>query len=444
MLKKIDLINYFIEGCKSSDNLKIGTEHEKFIYHKHNFEVIPYRGDVSITSVLEHFNTYDWKSVYEGENVIALTKDKASITLEPGGQFELSGAPLTTVHETCIEINNHLKITKELEDKFDIGFLGIGFYPINKLDKIDTVPKKRYSQIMVPYMTEIGGLGLEMMHQSATVQANFDFTSEKDMQKKVNASSVLQPLITGLFANSPFKESNLSGYESYRNNVWFHTDQDRSGIPEFLIQDTLSFEEYVDFALKIPVYSIIRDNEYLNCTQYSFEDLMNNKNPEINPEDLILDDWINHVSTIFTEVRLKSFIEMRGADAGGYKSLCALPALWTGILYSEDSLNETLSITNKFKYEDILNFRKDVCKIGLNAEIDGQEGWTLAREILEISKRGLKHRQKINTFGDDENIHLSYLEELIDLKKSNAALMVEKYYMENNMNTELLFGEQSF
>ena len=444
MLKKIDLINYFIEGCKSSDNLKIGTEHEKFIYHKHNFEVIPYRGDVSITSVLEHFNTYDWKSVYEGENVIALTKDKASITLEPGGQFELSGAPLTTVHETCIEINNHLKITKELEDKFDIGFLGIGFYPINKLDKIDTVPKKRYSQIMVPYMTEIGGLGLEMMHQSATVQANFDFTSEKDMQKKVNASSVLQPLITGLFANSPFKESNLSGYESYRNNVWFHTDQDRSGIPEFLIQDTLSFEEYVDFALKIPVYSIIRDNEYLNCTQYSFEDLMNNKNPEINPEDLILDDWINHVSTIFTEVRLKSFIEMRGADAGGYKSLCALPALWTGILYSEDSLNETLSITNKFKYEDILNFRKDVCKIGLNAEIDGQEGWTLAREILEISKRGLKHRQKINTFGDDENIHLSYLEELIDQKKSNAALMVEKYYMENNMNTELLFGEQSF
>ena len=444
MLKKIDLINYFIEGCKSSDNLKIGTEHEKFIYHKHNFEVIPYRGDVSITSVLEHFNTYDWKSVYEGENVIALTKDKASITLEPGGQFELSGAPLTTVHETCIEINNHLKITKELEDKFDIGFLGIGFYPINKLDKIDTVPKKRYSQIMVPYMTEIGGLGLEMMHQSATVQANFDFTSEKDMQKKVNASSVLQPLITGLFANSPFKESNLSGYESYRNNVWFHTDQDRSGIPEFLIQDTLSFEEYVDFALKIPVYSIIRDNEYLNCTQYSFEDLMNNKNPEINPEDLILDDWINHVSTIFTEVRLKSFIEMRGADAGGYKSLCALPALWTGILYSEDSLNETLSITNKFKYEDILNFRKDVCQIGLNAEINGQEGWTLAREILEISKRGLKHRQKINTFGDDENIHLSYLEELIDQKKSNAALMVEKYYMENNMNTELLFGEQSF
>ena len=444
MLKKIDLINYFIEGCKSSDNLKIGTEHEKFIYHKHNFEVIPYRGDVSITSVLEHFNTYDWKSVYEGENVIALTKDKASITLEPGGQFELSGAPLTTVHETCIEINNHLKITKELEDKFDIGFLGIGFYPINKLDKIDTVPKKRYSQIMVPYMTEIGGLGLEMMHQSATVQANFDFTSEKDMQKKVNASSVLQPLITGLFANSPFKDSNLSGYESYRNNVWFHTDQDRSGIPEFLIQDTLSFEEYVDFALKIPVYSIIRDNEYLNCTQYSFEDLMNNKNQEINPEDLTLDDWINHVSTIFTEVRLKSFIEMRGADAGGYKSLCALPALWTGILYSEDSLNETLSITNKFKYEDILNFRKDVCKIGLNAEIDGQEGWTLAREILEISKRGLKHRQKINTFGDDENIHLSYLEELIDQKKSNATLMVEKYYMENNMNTELLFGEQSF
>ena len=444
MLKKIDLINYFIEGCKSSDNLKIGTEHEKFIYHKHNFEVIPYRGDVSITSVLEHFNTYDWKSVYEGENVIALTKDKASITLEPGGQFELSGAPLTTVHETCIEINNHLKITKELEDKFDIGFLGIGFYPINKLDKIDTVPKKRYSQIMVPYMTEIGGLGLEMMHQSATVQANFDFTSEKDMQKKVNASSVLQPLITGLFANSPFKDSNLSGYESYRNNVWFHTDQDRSGIPEFLIQDTLSFEEYVDFALKIPVYSIIRDNEYLNCTQYSFEDLMNNKNQEINPEDLILDDWINHVSTIFTEVRLKSFIEMRGADAGGYKSLCALPALWTGILYSEDSLNETLSITNKFKYEDILNFRKDVCKIGLNAEINGQEGWALAREILEISKRGLKHRQKINTFGDDENIHLSYLEELIDQKKSNATLMVEKYYMENNMNTELLFGEQSF
>ena len=444
MLKKSDLVNYFISGCKSSDNLKIGTEHEKFIFHRNNYKVIPFKGDVSVTRVLEYFNGFGWKSIFEGENVIALTKDKASITLEPGGQFELSGAPLNTVHETCIEINNHLEITKELEDKFDVGFLGIGFYPINTLDQIQTVPKKRYSEIMVPYMRDLGGLGLEMMHQSATVQANFDFISERDMQKKVNVSSVLQPLVTGLFANSPFKNSKLNGYESYRNHVWFNTDPDRSGIPKFLTQSSLSFEKYVDFALNVPVYSIIRDNRYLNCTQYSFADLMENKNPEIQSEDLTLEDWVNHISTIFTEVRLKTFIEMRGADAGGYKSLCALPALWTGLLYSSDSLDHALKITSSIKFEDLLNFRKEVCKIGLNAELNGYEGWQLAREVLEISKIGLKQRGKINSFGDDENIHLSFLEELISQKKSNAASMIHKYYRNEKINIELLFSEQSF
>ena len=444
MLSKGDLVQYFENGIKNSSEIKIGTEHEKFIYNKNDLSLVPYSGDVSINSIFEDFIKDGWTPVKENENIIALTKDRASITLEPGGQFELSGAPLETIHETCKEINNHLAFTKKLEEKYQIGFLGLGFFPIGELKDVPMVPKKRYSEIMTPYMKSISGLGLEMMYQSATVQANFDYISESDMQKKINISAFLQPIVTGLFSNSPFKNSKLSGFETYRGYVWTKTDPDRTGIPKFLTEKTLSFEEYVDYALLVPVYAIIRNNNYFDCTKYTFKDLLDGKNNQFTPDDISIEDWINHISTIFTEVRLKTFIEMRGADAGSYNTLCALPAFWSGILYQEDALEETYKIISEFKFEDLINFRSNVLSSGLNSSYKNKTGWELAEKFLNISFEGLKKRSKKNLYGDDETVHLDYLFEVID-KKETASQKAKKLYFQNDkLNTQSLFEWESF
>ena len=444
MINKQDLINYFSEGIKKDNTLRIGTEHEKFIFKQNDLSLIPYDGEVSIQAIFQDFVKEGWKEVKEGNNTIALTKNNASITLEPGGQFELSGAPLKSVHETCSEINSHLDLTKKLEKKYNIGFLGIGFLPIGTLEEIPMVPKKRYAEIMTPYMRSLGGLGLEMMYQSATVQANFDFTSEEDMGKKINVSSVLQPLVTGLFANSPFKNNQPSGFESYRGHVWTRTDADRTGIPKFLTEPNMSFEKYVDFALDIPVYALIRDGNYIRCTDYSFADLIEGKHNEFSKDQITIKDWADHISTIFTEVRLKTFIEMRGADAGGYNTLCALPAFWTGILYDETALEEALSITRQLHYTDLMNFRADVLKNGLNSTINNIEGWDLAEQIVKISSEGLNRRGKLNLYGDSEAVHLDFLKDIIKNKESNSMRMIKNYYAQDTLNQKELFQKESF
>ena len=444
MLKKSDLIKYFENGIKNTSEIKIGTEHEKFIYHKSDLSLVPYSGDVSINSIFDDFIKDGWTPIKENENIIALNKDRASITLEPGGQFELSGAPLKTIHETCKEINNHLEFTKKLEEKYNIGFLGLGFFPIGELKDVPMVPKKRYSEIMTPYMKSLSGLGLEMMYQSATVQANFDYISESDMQRKINVSAFIQPIVTGLFSNSPFKNSKLSGFETYRGYVWTKTDPNRTGIPKFLTEKTLSFEEYVDYALQVPVYSIIRNNNYHDCTKYTFQDLLDGKNNQFAPDDILIEDWINHISTIFTEVRLKTFIEMRGADAGSYDTLCALPAFWSGILYQEEALEETIKLISEFEYDDLIKFRSDVLSNGLNSLYKNKTGWQLAEKLINISFEGLKKRSKKNLYGDDETVHLDYLFEVID-KKETASEKAKKLYFQNNeLNIQKLFEGESF
>ena len=444
MLSKSDLIKYFENGIKNTSEIKIGTEHEKFIYHKSDLSLVPYSGDVSINSIFEDFIQDGWRPVIENENIIALNKDRASITLEPGGQFELSGAPLKTIHDTCKEINNHLAFTKKLEEKYKIGFLGLGFFPIGELKDVPMVPKKRYSEIMTPYMKSISELGLEMMYQSATVQANFDYISESDMQRKINISAFIQPIVTGLFSNSPFKNSKLSGFETYRGYVWTKTDPDRTGIPKFLTEKTLSFEEYVDYALQVPVYSIIRNNNYHICTKYTFQDLLDGKNNQFAPDDILIEDWINHISTIFTEVRLKTFIEMRGADAGSYNTLCALPAFWTGILYQEDALEETFKMISEFKYDDLIEFRSHVLSNGLNSLYKNKTGWELAEKLLNISFEGLKRRGKKNLYGDDETVHLDYLFEVIDKKETASEKAKKQYFQNDKLNIQKLFEGESF
>ena len=444
MINKDDLIGYFSDGEKTPGSEKIGTEHEKFVFSKKDLSLIPYDGEQSIIKIFDRFIDLGWEPIKEQKNIVALKKNGASITLEPGGQFELSGAPLDSVHETCIEINNHLEITKSIEEEQNIGFLGIGFLPDGSFDSVPRIPKKRYSEIMTPYMKKLGGLGLEMMYQTCTVQANFDFTSEEDMRRKVKIGTAIQPIVTGLFANSPFKDGKSNSFQSYRSFVWTQTDDNRTGLLSAMLQPSFSYEEYVDYVLNVPTYFIVKGESYIDCTKYTFKEIMNGKFKEINPEELTLKDWETHVSTIFTEVRLKSYIEMRGADAGSYKSLCALPAFWTGLIYCNSCIDEVMELTNKWNYEEINRFKTDVAKIGLNAKIGNQTGWDIAKKLLVSSSKGLSSRSKTNSYGDDETIHLDYLFQIVDSQESQATKSIKSYINDDNLDIEKLYKTESF
>ena len=444
MINKDDLIRYFSDGEKSPGSEKIGTEHEKFVFSKKDLSLIPYDGEQSIVKIFDRFIDLGWNPIKEQKNIVALKKNGASITLEPGGQFELSGAPLDSVHETCIEINNHLEITKSIEEDQNIGFLGIGFLPEGSFDEVPRIPKKRYSEIMTPYMKKLGGLGLEMMYQTCTVQANFDFTSEEDMRRKVKIGTAIQPIVTGLFANSPFKDGKLNSFQSYRSFVWTQTDDNRTGLLPSMLQQSFSYEEYVDYVLNVPTYFIAKGENYIDCTKYTFKEIMDGKFKEIDPEELTLNDWETHVSTIFTEVRLKSYIEMRGADAGGYKSLCALPAFWAGLIYCNSCIDDVMELTNKWSYKEINRFKTDVAKIGLNAKIKNQSGWDIAKRLLDSSSRGLSSRSKTNSYGDDETIHLDYLFQIVDSQESQASKSIKAYMNEDSLDIDRLYKTESF
>jgi len=444
MINKDDLIRYFSDGEKTPGSEKIGTEHEKFVFSKKDLSLIPYDGEQSIVKIFDRFIDLGWNPIKEQKNIVALKKNGASITLEPGGQFELSGAPLDSVHETCIEINNHLEITKSIEEDQNIGFLGIGFLPEGSFDEVPRIPKKRYSEIMTPYMKKLGGLGLEMMYQTCTVQANFDFTSEEDMRRKVKIGTAIQPIVTGLFANSPFKDGKLNSFQSYRSFVWTQTDDNRTGLLPSMLQQSFSYEEYVDYVLNVPTYFIAKGENYIDCTKYTFKEIMDGKFKEIDPEELTLNDWETHVSTIFTEVRLKSYIEMRGADAGGYKSLCALPAFWAGLIYCNSCIDDVMELTNKWSYKEINRFKTDVAKIGLNAKIENQSGWDIAKRLLDSSSRGLSSRSKTNSYGDDETIHLDYLFQIVDSQESQASKSIKAYMNEDSLDIDRLYKTESF
>ena len=444
MLNKDNLIQYFSDGIKLKGSEKIGTEHEKFIYSKKDLSLIPFHGERSISAVLKKFIENSWDPIIEDEQIVGANKNQASITLEPGGQFELSGAPLNNLHETCREINDHLSFTKSLEEEFDIGFLGIGYIPLGTFNDMPKVPKKRYQQIMTPYMEKIGGLGLEMMYQTCTVQANFDYLSEKDMAKKVNVSAALQPIITGLFANSPFKNGKPNGFLSYRSMIWENTDKDRTGILPAMLDNNFSFEEYTDYLLNVPTYFIERNGEYIDTTNFTFNELLNGNDKNIKPEEMTISDWEPHVSTIFTEVRLKTYIEMRGADAGSYESLCALPALWTGILYDNETLDAANDIIKSWNLEEILNFKTDCAKLGLETLLKNKSGWRIVEEILEISMHGLEKRNKFNLSGENETIFLRYLYNMLN-KKEVMASKVLKLFKENwGSDFNKLYKELSF
>jgi glutamate--cysteine ligase len=420
-----DLVAWMAEGAKPASDWRVGAEHEKFVFRLGSHEPVPYepRG---IKALLDGLTRFGWAPVYEGENVIALERGLANVSLEPGGQFELSGAPLETVHDICEETGQHLKEVKEVADELGLGFLGLGFTPIWTREQVPVMPKGRY-KIMREYMPKVGNLGLDMMFRTCTVQANLDFGDEADMVAKFRTSLALQPIATALFANSPFIEGKPSGFVSSRANVWTDTDPDRTGMLDFVFQDGFSFETYARYALQVPMYFVKREGRYIDVAGRSFADFMEGKLPELPGQRPTIKDWADHTTTIFPEVRLKKYLEMRGADSGPWSRLCALPALWMGVLYDSAALAAAWDLCKDWKIEDHERLRADVARHGLKAEIAGRTVQDVSRDLLAIAKQGLKNRNRLSGGLVDESGYLAELEHIAETGVTPAERLLELY-----------------
>ena len=420
-----DLVQWMADGAKPASEWRVGAEHEKFVFRLGDHAPVPYepRG---IKALLDGLTRFGWTPVLEGENVIALERNGASVSLEPGGQFELSGAPLETVHDICEETGQHLEEVKAVADELGLGFLGLGFTPTWRRDEVPVMPKGRY-KIMRQYMPKVGGLGLDMMFRTCTVQANLDFASEADMVAKFRTSLALQPIATALFANSPFVEGKPSGLVSSRANVWTDTDPDRTGMLDFVFQDGFGFETYARYALDVPMYFAKRDGQYVDLAGRSFKDFMDGKLAELPGDRPSLKDWADHMTTIFPEVRLKKYLEMRGADSGPWSRLCALPALWMGVLYDSAALAAAWDLCKDWKIEDHERLRADVARRGLKAEIAGRTVQDVAIDLLAIAKQGLKNRNRLSGGMVDESGYLAELEHIAETGVTPAERLVELY-----------------
>jgi glutamate--cysteine ligase len=420
-----DLVRWFDEGSKPAADWRVGAEHEKFVFQLGTHAPVPYEPN-GIKALLDGMTRYGWQPVYEGENVIALERGKANVSLEPGGQFELSGAPLETVHDICEETGLHLQEVKVVADELGLGFLGLGFTPLWTREQVPVMPKGRY-KIMREYMPKVGGLGLDMMFRTCTVQANLDFGSEADMVAKFRTSLALQPIVTALFANSPFKEGKPTGLLSTRANVWTDTDADRTGMLGFVFRDGFGFEAYANYALDVPMYFAKREGQYVDLAGRSFRDFMEGKLAELPGDKPTLKDWADHTTTIFPEVRLKQYLEMRGADAGPWSRLCALPALWMGIFYDSAALAAAWDLCKDWEIEDHERLRADVARLGLKAEVAGRSVQDVAKDMLSIARQGLKNRNRLSGGLVDESGYLTELMEIADSGVTPAERLLELY-----------------
>jgi glutamate--cysteine ligase len=420
-----DLVRWFEAGAKPAADWRVGAEHEKFVFQLGSHRPVPYAPN-GIKALLDGLTRFGWVPVYEGENVIALERGKANVSLEPGGQFELSGAPLETIHEICEETGSHLQEVKVVADELGLGFLGLGFTPNWRRDEIPVMPKGRY-KIMREYMPKVGGMGLDMMFRTCTVQANLDFGSEADMVAKFRASLALQPIATALFANSPFKEGKPTGLLSSRANVWTDTDADRTGMLDFVFRDGFGFETYARYALDVPMYFVKRDGRYIDVAGRSFRDFMDGKLPELPGVRPTIRDWADHTTTIFPEVRLKQYLEMRGADSGPWSRLCALPALWMGLLYDGAALSAAWDLCKSWEIADHERLRADVARLGLKAEIGGRTVQDVAKDTLAIARGGLKRRNRLSGGLVDESGYLGELQEIAESGVTPAERLLELY-----------------
>ncbi len=436
-----ELPAYIERGCKPADAWRIGTEHEKFGFQLDSLQTLPYDGPCGIRSMLEGLQRFGWQPIREGDNVIALQMDGASVTLEPGGQFELSGAPLRTLHETCAEVNTHLAQVKLVAGEIGAGFLGLGFQPKWPLADIPVMPKGR-SEIMRAYMPTRGRLGLDMMLRSCTVQVNLDFESESDMVKKFRVGLALQPVATAMFANSPFTCAKPNGFLSYRSHLWTDTDPDRCGMLPFVFDGDFGFEAYADYALDVPMYFVYRDGTYIDASGQSFRDFLAGRLPALPGATPTLKDWDDHLTTIFPEVRLKRFIEMRGADGGPWARLCALPALWTGLLYNDGALDAAWDMVGHWTEEDRAGLRAEVTRRGLEAAAPGGgRVLDLATRVLEISSEGLRARARLDSSGNDETGYLQTLREVVERGETPAEELLALYHGRWQGSVDPIFRE---
>ena len=421
---KAQMVAYFEQGSKPRANWRMGTEHEKFPFLTDTLGPVPYHGARSIKALLEAMrDKYGWTGVYEGANIIALSdpNSMANISLEPGGQFELSGAPLNSVNDTCGEVTEHIRQVKEVGAALGIGFLGLGASPVWSRAETPVMPKGRYA-IMAPYMDKVGSMGRDMMFRTCTVQVNLDFGSESDMVKKLRVSLALQPLATALFANSPFLDGKPNGYLSFRSHVWEDTDNARAGMLPFVFEQGFGFERYVDYALDVPMYFTMRDGKFLNTTGESFRKFLEGKLPQLPGEKPTMRDFADHLTTIFPEVRLKRYLEMRGSDVGKGAMQCALPALWGGLLYDHAALDGAWELVKAATSQQRQALRHDVPKLGLKAQFMGRSLQALGKDVLALARQGLVAR------GLGEEPFLDVLDEIVASGLTPADRLLELYH----------------
>jgi len=422
---KEQIINYFKSGIKETDNLKIGIEHEKFLFDNKNNRRIDYN---SILKMFDQLYEFGWKPIYEKNNIIGLTKDYKSITLEPGNQIELSGAKLNNIHEACAESHEYLFELKQVIEKLNFKIISAGFDPISKLSDIPNNPKQRY-EVMTKDMPEGGSLSLDMMYRTCGTQLNVDYVSEQDFTKKFKLSNYLTPINIALFANSSVLEKKDSGYFSYRSHAWQQTS--RGGLPEFFLED-FNFEKYADFVMNMSLLFLQRDGKYISGKNYTFKDYMNGKIPEVENKLPTENELSTHLGTIFTENRLKKYIELRSMDACGWDCLCSGPAFNTGLIYG--NLDEALDVVNKWDKTEVLNAYKEVPKKGLSTQLMGKDLFYWSSLILNISKKGLSNRNVLNKKNINEEKFLDHLFRIIENKKTNADHMLYKFSKDENLN----------
>ncbi len=438
------LADYLAAGEKPRDAWRIGTEHEKFGFRTDDLRPPTFEGEHGIRALLEGLAArHGWDIAREGDTPVALSRDGASITLEPAGQLELSGAPLETIHQTCGEVNSHLEEVRSVADGLGLGFLGMGFQPKWRRDQMPWMPKGRY-KIMREYMPKVGSLGLDMMTRTCTVQVNLDFSSEADMIKKFRTSLALQPIATALFADSPFTEGQPNGYLSYRSQVWTDTDGDRTGMLDFVFADGFGYERYVDYILDVPMYFSYQDGRYIDLAGADFKRFMAGQLDAIPGVHATMKDWADHLTTAFPEVRLKQYLEMRGADGGPWNRLCALPALWVGLLYDDEALDAAWDLVKDFSLAERHALRDGVPRHGMKLPFRDGTVHDLARETLKIAGHGLKRRARLNASGADETIFLEPLLEIVQTNQTPAERKLELFHGPWHGSVDPVFREFAY
>jgi glutamate--cysteine ligase len=423
------LAEWMEQGCKPKDRWRIGTEHEKFGFDGATLAPLPYDGPRSIRAMLAGMrDRFGWSPVEEGGHLIGLEKDGANISLEPGGQLELSGAPLETIHQTCDEVNDHLREVKSVADDIGARFIGLGAAPVWTHDDMPMMPKGRY-RLMDGYMDRVGTMGKVMMRRTCTVQVNLDFSSEADMVLKLRTAMALQPVATALFANSPFFEGKVNGHKSWRARVWRDLDGARTGIPAFVFEDGMGFDRWVDYALDVPMYFVHRDGTYIDALGQSFRDFLRGDLPALPGEVPTLSDWADHLTTLFPEARIKRYMEMRGADGGPWRRLCALPAFWVGLMYDGAALDAAWDLAKGWTQETREALRIGASVDGLQAEVDGTRMIDLARQCVDIAENGLRARAQAGAGGlvPDETHFLNALRESVETGRAPADELLADY-----------------